>query len=256
MAEPFPDCRAGGPKRSANGPILFALLGAALLAAPLRADPDLTGTVIHPTDGGVVEVQPEGQKRFVTIRLIGVEVPVKSSREAEGQEPWGTRAQQFLSLRVTRKKVRVEYDVQTATDSKAKWGYVWVGDELMNEAVLRAGHAVLDTRPPNVKYVERLVAAQREAREKERGIWDPKEPLTEPPSQFVAGQRTARETQKEKETTALPKWEPGCVIGNRRSKKFHVSGGRYYESSKTSNNAIFFKTVEDAKAAGYAKSGE
>jgi hypothetical protein len=37
------------------------------------------------------------------------------------------------------------------------------------------------------------------------------------------------------------------VIGNLRTKKYHVPGGRYYESSKASKKAVFFRTAEDAK---------
>ncbi len=238
-------------------PMICTFLLVTLWTASAFADSDLAGTVIHPSDGGVVEIQPEGQKQLVTIKLIGVEVPVKSTRDAEGQEPWGTRAQQFLSLQVTRKNVRVEFDVQTATDTQAKWGYLWVGDKLMNEELLRAGHAVLDTRPPNVKYAERLQAAQHDAREKQAGIWDPKEPLPEQPGKFSAEKHDAKRAAKTLEAdNSIPAWQPGCVIGNRKTKKFHVGGGRYYESAKKGKNAIFFKTAEDAQKAGYVKSGE
>jgi DNA-entry nuclease len=48
----------------------------------------------------------------------------------------------------------------------------------------------------------------------------------------------------------LAAFEEGCVIGNRRTKKYHVPGGRGYDRAKTSTNAVFFKTAEDAKAAG------
>jgi hypothetical protein len=122
-------------------------------------------------------------------------------------------------------------------------------DQLVNELILAGGHAVLDTRVPNVKYVERLTAAQKAAREGKKNIWDEKEPLTESPAEYAK-----KAAEKKPDVGALEKWEAGCVIGNKKTKKYHVVGGQYYESSKTSDNAVFFKTEDDAKKAGYEKS--
>lgn len=47
----------------------------------------------------------------------------------------------------------------------------------------------------------------------------------------------------------------GCVIGNRSSKVYHLPGTQYYEKMKTSRNAVFFETEEDAKRAKYHKAG-
>ena len=52
----------------------------------------------------------------------------------------------------------------------------------------------------------------------------------------------------------LPAFNEGCVIGNKSTKKYHVPGGRYYESSRTSKNAVCFKNSKDAEAAGYTAS--
>jgi hypothetical protein len=51
----------------------------------------------------------------------------------------------------------------------------------------------------------------------------------------------------------LPAFKEGCVIGNSKSKKFHVPGGGSYNIMKTSKNAVFFATAEDAKKAGYTQ---
>jgi hypothetical protein len=51
--------------------------------------------------------------------------------------------------------------------------YVWLGDgTLVNEALLLAGLATVDTYPPDVRYVEsRYLPAQATARSEGRGIW-------------------------------------------------------------------------------------
>lgn len=236
----------------------LALVLALLVSAPTEAADEpqgLKGTVLLAVDAGTLQVRPEGEKKPVTVKLIGLSAPVKATRETDGQEPWATRGQQALALLAARKEVRVEFDVLKSEMGQASvWGYVWVKDkdgkeQLVNELILAGGHAVLDTRVPNVKYVERLTAAQKAAREGKKNIWDEKEPLTETPTEYAK-----KAAEKKPDVATLEKWEAGCVIGNKKTKKYHVVGGQYYDSSKTSDNAVFFKTEDDAKKAGYEKS--
>jgi hypothetical protein len=49
----------------------------------------------------------------------------------------------------------------------------------------------------------------------------------------------------------LREFVKGCVVGNRQTKKYHVPGGRYYESGIKSKHAVFFRTAADAEKAGY-----
>ena len=42
------------------------------------------------------------------------------------------------------------------------------------------------------------------------------------------------------------------IIGNKRSKIYHVPGGQYYRTVGP-DNRIFFQTMEEAEAAGYRK---
>jgi hypothetical protein len=49
---------------------------------------------------------------------------------------------------------------------------VWLGDTLINEVLVREGYAVARSFPPNVRYQDRLRAAQGEARETGRRLWD------------------------------------------------------------------------------------
>jgi micrococcal nuclease len=49
--------------------------------------------------------------------------------------------------------------------------WVWIGGTLVNEAMVRRGWAGTYTVPPNVKYAQRLVRAQSEARASGAGLW-------------------------------------------------------------------------------------
>jgi endonuclease G len=51
----------------------------------------------------------------------------------------------------------------------------------------------------------------------------------------------------------LPEFVIGCVIGNKRSKKYHLPGGRGSARARKSKNAIFFQDEGAAKKAGYAR---
>jgi micrococcal nuclease len=47
----------------------------------------------------------------------------------------------------------------------------------VNEELVRQGYARVSTYPPNAKYQERFMKAEREAREKEQGLWKTSEGL-------------------------------------------------------------------------------
>ena len=68
--------------------------------------------------------------------------------------------------------VNVEYDVQQRDQQGRLLAYLWNRKgELINEKLLEAGYAVLSTLPPNLKYADRLAAAQKKAQYAKTGIW-------------------------------------------------------------------------------------
>src|SRR5262249_50068174 len=54
-----------------------------------------------------------------------------------------------------------------------------------------------------------------------------------------------------RESGELPEFAQGCVIGNSKSKIYHIPGGASYAQMKDSKNAVFFKDAEAARKAGY-----
>ncbi|PDY14648.1 calcium-binding protein [Bacillus pseudomycoides] len=63
------------------------------------------------------------------------------------------------------------------------------------------------------------------------------------------GQPFQNDPSDDKETNTSCK---GQIKGNANSKKYHVPGGQYYDSTK--DNIVWFCSEVDAKAAGYVKS--
>ena len=100
------------------------------------------------------------------VRLIGIDSP--ESR----QQPFATTARAaLLKLLPLGAVVRLEPDVAQTDYYGRQLAYVWVGSTLVNESMVRDGWAMLYTVPPNVRYSERLRAAQNEARAKGTGLW-------------------------------------------------------------------------------------
>ncbi|MEA3329037.1 MAG: thermonuclease family protein [Candidatus Omnitrophota bacterium] len=117
-----------------------------------------------------------------TVRYIGIDTP--ELRERKGSiwvykpEEYGLQAEEANKKLVEGKKVTLEFDI-VKTDKYGRWlAYVFVDNKMVNQELLRLGYAVLYTYPPNVKYVEKLVAAQQEARQKKRGFWKSYEIIT------------------------------------------------------------------------------
>ncbi|MGH7586059.1 MAG: thermonuclease family protein [Gemmatimonadales bacterium] len=147
-------------------PIRPLILLAALAACRATRLP----AVQSATDPCVVERVTDGDTLRCTdgrrVRLIGIDAP---EREQGGYE----RSRDGL-LRLARpgSTVRLEHDV-TALDRYGRTlAYVWVGDTLVNELMVREGWAFLYTVPPNVRHEERLRDAQRAARDAGAGLWE------------------------------------------------------------------------------------
>lgn len=164
--------------------LLLGLLIGFLLSGCKRSAQGLEGYVVQVSDGDTIVVEVDGKQERV--RLIGVDAPEKAQR------PWGPRATAFTKSLVLGKTVRLELDVQERDKYGRLLSYVYVAcpepcrrnGTFVNLELLKSGHAVLYTVPPNVKHVEEFTQAQVEAREKGVGIWSPTEGLTETPKAF------------------------------------------------------------------------
>jgi micrococcal nuclease len=149
-------------------PMRFAFLALVLAAAPVdRAarpqdaqaqDSCIVGTV---ADGDSFRCR-DGRR----VRLIGVDSPESQ------QHPYGDQARQaLLELLSAGAAVRLETDVAPTDRYGRLLAYVWIGPILVNETMVRGGWAVLYTVPPNVKYADRFIRAQNEARARGAGLW-------------------------------------------------------------------------------------
>lgn len=100
------------------------------------------------------------------VRLLGIDSPER------GQGSTFVSASRALERWLPRgRSVVLEGDVRSRDRYGRALAWVWAGDTLVNEAMVSAGWAVRYTLPPNIKYVDRLGQAEREARGGRRGLW-------------------------------------------------------------------------------------
>jgi micrococcal nuclease len=68
--------------------------------------------------------------------------------------------------------VRLEFDVDSLDQYGRTLAYVFLKDgTFINKQMVEDGYAQVATYPPNVKYTDLFLKAQRKARKKERGLW-------------------------------------------------------------------------------------
>jgi len=91
---------------------------------------------------------------------------------------YGPEASAFVKGLLEGKPVWLDMDVSNTDQYNRLLRYVWTelypsrdGLELVNEEIVRAGYARVSTYPADVRYVDRLAAAEQYARDNHLGLW-------------------------------------------------------------------------------------
>ena len=141
------------------------------LTTPALAQTDTQQVrVTRVVDGDTIEVSP----RVVgteDVRLIGVDTPEVFGIEAQR---CGREASHFTTDELGGQDVTLEFDVGRVDAFGRALAYVWVPDldgVLFNETLLRRGLARVLSVEPNVKYEDRFLAAEKEAKADGLGVW-------------------------------------------------------------------------------------
>lgn len=196
----------------------FALLVAVGLLATAAAGAD-RGRVESVADGDTIRVRLDG--RLLTVRLIGVDTPELGDRgdAAAPPQPFAREAAAHARRRLVGEEVRLEYDRERHDRYGRTLAYVFlVADgSFFNRELVRDGYARAYTRYP-FRFREQFVADEAEARRAKRGLW----------------------------ATVVS----GPVIGNRRSRLYHLPGQRHYDDIAP-HNRVLFADEDAARAAGY-----
>lgn len=251
----------GRDKNGVRKRILFPFfLLSLLLILPSCSQPGEYVTVSRVVDGDTFETA-QGEK----VRLIGVDTP-ETVKPGSPVEPYGKEASNFTKQHLTGKKVRMEYDVEAKDRYGRTLAYVYLEDgTFYNELLLLEGYAQVLTIPPNVKYADRFLAAQRKAREAGKGLWGGETPGEADSS---ADANTPKEGSSVQERPPSPENGEkadldkryvdekgnGLIKGNINAdgkKIYHMPGGAFYDQTKPE---AWFKTEREAQEAGFRKS--
>ncbi len=158
---------------------LIALLATSLIIAFFRhisSTPQVynnrpyVSIVSRVIDGDTIELSNREM-----VRYIGIDAPeIREKKNGEWvykPRPYAEEARVFNQKLVEGKSVRLEFDVQKRDKYKRLLAYVYEGDEMVNIEMVRSGFAMIYTYPPNIKYSQRFLDAQKEARNNKKGLW-------------------------------------------------------------------------------------
>lgn len=105
------------------------------------------------------------------VRLIGANTP-ETVKPNSPVEPWGPEASAFTKQFLSSGEVRLEFDGDRRDKYERILAYVWVGDRMLNEELIRAGLARAELQYHySAAMKARFRHAEAEARTARRGIW-------------------------------------------------------------------------------------
>jgi micrococcal nuclease len=136
-----------------------------------------TARVVRVVDGDTIVIdRGRGDER---VRYIGIDTPesVKPNTPVEFMANEASAANEAL---VAGRDVVLERDVSDTDRYDRLLRYVWLregdGWVFVNLELVRRGFAQVATYPPDVRWTDTFLAAQREAREAGAGLWRPVTP--------------------------------------------------------------------------------
>jgi micrococcal nuclease len=122
-------------------------------------EPNGLAKVIRVVDGDTVEI--ENGKR---LRLIGIDAPEKG-------DCYFQEATNKVKELLEGQEVVLEKDVSEIDRYGRLLRYIWRGEILINEQLVKEGYASSYAYPPDIKYQDRIISVQEEARDGGRGMW-------------------------------------------------------------------------------------
>lgn len=114
----------------------------------------------------------DGSRKGLKLRLIGINSPEPRAYFGREKEPYGKAASSHMIELIGSSQVRLEFDVDSLDQYGRTLAYVFLEDgTFINKQMVEDGYAQIATYPPNVKYIEEFIRAERKARETKSGLW-------------------------------------------------------------------------------------
>lgn len=192
--------------------------------------------VVRVVDGDTLDVKIGGQTSRV--RIIGVDAPeTYGTVMCYGAEATAKTQQMVDSVGG---EVLLEKDVSETDRYSRLLRYIWLGAApggvMLDEVLVQEGYAQVSTYPPDVKYQQRFIAAEREAKAANRGLWAAC-------GRFGAPVPTSTPTR----TRALSNPTPIAPSGSLGGVTPGATGGLRYDPAGPDRNCTDFATQEEAQ---------
>ncbi|MGI1805915.1 thermonuclease family protein [Exiguobacterium sp. TDN 0502] len=199
-------------------------------------------TVERVIDGDTLKVRlADGKAESVRLLLVDTPETVKPDTPVQ---PYGNEASQFTKEALpSGTAIRLERD-HSRTDRYGRvLAYVWYGDKMLNQELLRNGLArVAFVYEPDTRYVDVFEDIEQKAKEQKKNIWE------------IDGYVTNRGFDDQAVSDRNGEAAESCAIKgniNRSGKKiYHVPGGQSYDEVKPEQR---FCTEKEAKESGFVR---
>lgn len=199
--------------------------------------------IVRVVDGDTINVEIDG--KVESVRYIGIDTP-ETIDPRKPVQCFGIEAAKKNKELAEGKMVRLEKDITNRDKYDRLLRYVWVGDVLINQALVEQGFAKSYSYPPDVKYQDKFIAAEKQARENKIGLW----------TACGSGTTTVMPAATQTSSSAS---DSSCTIKGNISasgeKIYHVQGCGSYSKTTIDNGRgeEWFCTEAEAQSAGWRK---
>ena len=203
--------------------------------------------VVRVVDGDTINVEINGQTE--SVRYIGIDTP-ETVDPRRPVQCFGVEASKKNKELVEGKMVRLEKDITDRDKYNRLLRYIWLGDILINQKLVEQGFAKSYSYPPNIKYQDKFVAAEKKARTDKLGLWTAC-PLGITPAATAVTSATA--------TQPTSTSNPACAIKGNISasgeKIYHLQGcGSYLKTMiDEGRGERWFCSEAEAQSAGWRR---
>ncbi|TCS95712.1 thermonuclease family protein [Hazenella coriacea] len=215
-----------------------------------------TATVIEVIDGDTIKVEIEGRKE--SVRFLLIDTP-ETNHPKLGEQPFGQEAKRFVKEMLPKgTKITYEKDVSDRDKYGRLLGYIYVGDQSVQEALLERGLArVAYIYEPNVKYVDEYRAIQKQAQKKGVGIWSIEDYAQKdgfhPEVMAEPHVKQNKEKQSGIESNDPESKHLGPFVASKNSEVYHKIECKEAEQIKPENR-IYFETEQEVQDTGRRRS--
>jgi micrococcal nuclease len=208
-----------------------------------------TAKVIKVIDGDTVKIRFGG--RDETVRLLLIDTP-ETVHPTKPEQPFGREASNFMKKLLP---AGVQIQVEPGIGERDKYGrllaYFYVKDQMINKMLLEKGLArVAYVYAPNTKYIDEFREVEKEAKNKEAGIWSIENYATSQGFDDSKAERIKNQASDKKDNSC-ENTEIKGNISSHGDKIYHVPSGQFYQITKAEE---LFCTEADAVNAGFRKS--